>query len=611
MVDAQPLDFADIRGEQIGNLVRGAAYVSGESGQKAVYTKKEATCWVCGHTESVDVTSDPVLLFKLLTHEPFDFKPGDDIAKCREGKRHRWELHEADPPLMFQEVFMRGSMDSSEFIGRSTNRDYHGFLLGEVPECKDVALEGIPFANGKTFDVEFLISKATPKSSSIDTFELVPEEVKELQAYFSGRETLSDFKPLAVKVNPRIAGHDDAKLAVMLTYASPTWLDVKGQLRPGTMRVLLFGDARQGKGSIEDNLRQKIALGKHAIGETSSRTGITYTIDRDRGIIIWGVMVEADRGLVVIEALHKFPPEDLATMRETLVKLYVEVRRAYTARAWARTRVIADSNGRQELALYLYPCQAVRDLPEFKDQVDLTRWDLFIAFRSGDIDADAILDAQLKATDDETFLRNMRKIALWMWSRRPEQIIFTADATEEARTAFKALLADYSFPEIPLVHEDSLLTILKIATAFAALSFSSIDGVSLEVKASHVKLAAEFLTETLDALELKEYRESQGETVITEEDLKGYYAYLDASDVAAKVVEAISKGPKNSGDLAAITGHEASSIRHVCSDLKAREVVERVSQGYRLTKKGVRLYREFHTTKATDSTGKVKGGSEK
>ena len=439
----------------------------------------------------------------------------------------------------------------------------------------------------------------------------MPEEIGPMRRCFGALATLEEFRALAGSVNPRIAGHTDAKLAVLLAYCSPIWLNINGQLRPGAFRVMLFGDARQGKGSIEDYLRQKLLLGKHAIGETSSRTGITYTIDNDRGIIIWGVMVEADRGLVVLEALHKFPAEDLATMRETLVKLYVEVRRSFTSRAWARTRVIADSNTRQELALYIFPCQAVRDLPMFKDQVDVTRWDFYVPFRSGDIDADTITTAQLEGKDDVDFLENLRKLVLWVWSRRPEQIVFGMEAMKEAQEAFKDLLTDYALPDIPIVNEDSFLTLLKTAAAFAALSFSSTDGVKLEVKATHVTLAKEFITEILDALEMKEYRATRGEIKVTEQDRKEYYELLDRSEVAAKIVEAVAKGPRNSIDLSVETGHDASSLRRSCSELKQKGILDRVSQGYRLTKKGIVLWREFHATNATDATGKPRGGQEK
>jgi len=602
------LRFTDLGGELVGKRVVLRAHISGESGVKAVFAKFSAICTRCGTKRALDASSDPRLLHGLIVGEtPREILSGAGESCGEGGAPHNWVVTpSAESPLTYQRIVLRDTTLLDEpSSGPTSSSLLGGYLLGRVPQNKDVELEGTIVVNPRSSNIELLADSVSHDAPSPDLFDLKPDEIEALRSYFSPfSQSLESLESLASKCDPRIAGREQAKLAVLLAYLSPTWIEVSGQLRPGALRVMLFGDPRQGKGSVEDYLRQRLGLGKHAIGETSSRTGITYTIDSERGMVVWGVMVEADRGLVVLEALHKFPAEDLATMRETLAKLYVEVRRSFSARAWARTRVVADSNSRQEMGLYPYPCMALRELPCFKDQADLTRWDVAVPFRAGDVDPDSIAEATLHGVDDPLFLSNFKSLVLWAWSRSPRGIRFDEKAVEEARAAYKALLARYAVPEVPVVNEDSLLSLLRTSAAFAALTFSTPDGVTLEVNEEHVSLAMDFLEEVLEMLEVEDYKIMHGETVVTEEDRIEYSSLIRRGEVASKIVEALARGPRNSSGLAEDTGHEAPSIRRVCSELKALGVVEKVSPGYRLTKKGVQLWKEFHVTKVTEVTGK-------
>ena len=591
-----------------------SVHIAGESAVKAVFVKFSAACSRCGTKRALDLSSDPMSLYGLMVGEkPGEILPGAGGNTCTEGGiPHKWVVTPtAEPPLTYQSVVLRDTSVLDEpSSGPTSGSLLGGYLLGRVPQNKDVELEGTLVVNPKNSNIELLADAVRQNVPSLDLFDLKPDETEGLRSYFSPySQSLRSLEFLASKCNPRIAGREQAKLAVLLAYLSPTWIEVSGQLRPGTIRVMLFGDPRQGKGSVEDYLRQKLGLGKHAIGETSSRTGITYSIDSERGMVVWGVMVEADRGLVVLEALHKYPADDMATMRETLAKLYVEVRRSFSARAWARTRVVADSNSRQDMGLYSYSCMALRELPCFKDKADLTRWDLAIPFKAGEVNPDRIADVTLHGVDDPQFLSNLRSLVLWAWSRNPRSIRFDEKATEEVKSAYKDLLVRYAVAEVPVINEDSLLSLLRISAAFATLTFSTSDGVTLEVNGAHVRLAKEFVEEVLEMLEVEDYKIMHGETVVTEEDRKEYASLIRRSELASKIIEALVRGVRNSFDLADDIGHEAPSVRRICAEMKAMGVVEKVSPGYRLTKKGIQLWREFQVVKVTEVTEKGKPSS--
>ena len=620
----QVFTFARIPGELLGKHSTVSAYIAGESSTKACFVNYSAVCNYesCKKEIKIDLREDKRALFQLLAktsrgealvEEKLNQILNKDtgLQVCSVSKKgHFWTISPADPQVIYHEVALRDNIEEeSELEGQGNTRIYSGFIFGYVPEGKEVEATGILFSHPKTDEISFVVDKLSPAQQSIEGFELTKEEITQLENYCKPISDYDSSLRIAQKNNPRVANHDEAKLACILCYFSPTWLEINGQKKYGTMRVMLFGDPRQAKGTIENYLRQKIKLGKHAIGETSSRTGITYTIDTEKGLIIWGLLVEADKQLAIIEAIHKFPSEDLATMRETLVKLYIEVRRMYTAKALARTRIIADCNGRQELGIYPFKIKAVRDLPCFKDQVDVTRWDIFIPFASEEVKAPEITKANLTGQDDFQFLSMVKLLTMWAWSRKPDQIIFSDEAKTEAENQFKALLEKYSTAEIPVIHEDSFFSILRMAAAFAVLNFSTVDGVSINVEKNHIMNACKLLERSFELLEVEDYKAIIGSGVLTEEDYKAFASQVDPNSVADTIVQALTMGPKNSVDLASITGHEASSIRRTAATLQNAGFLTKKATGYTLTSKGVKAWkrqameqRSANATNATNAT---------
>ena len=596
LTTAEDFSFSNIKGEHLGHNQTVRAYISGESNTKATFVRYDAECVVCGATATIDLSTDPQALLKKFLHADIVVNP-PNVSLCDNGGAHKWALKEKDPPLTYQEIYVRDGLENNEEGKRSSNRDYHGYITGSAPDYKEVKLEGIPLINSKTDNIEFIVNHAEAAESSVDGFQVPPEDLPKLKEYFGKRATLDEYLDFAKKNNPRIAGHEMAKLGVLLTYLSPIWIEVNGQRKAGTIRTMLLGDPRTGKGSIEDYLRLHVRMGKHAIGETSSRTGITYTIDTERGIIIWGVMVEADRGLVVIEALHKFPAEDLATMRETLVKQYVEVRRSFSSKAWARTRIVADSNGRQEMHLYPWACMAIRNLECFKDQVDITRWDMYFPFWSGEVDSNSITDAMLEGKDDPDFLLNIKELIMWAWSRLTSDITFSGEALGEARVKYSELLREFSLPDIPLIHEDSFYSLLRIATAFAILSFSTKDGIVVSVEACHIDLAAQFLRNMMEALGVSDYKTVIGEKKLDEDDYEKFVEAMSSSEVLSQAINELVKGQKNSTELANLTQRNAGWIREQLSPLERTGLLAKASKGYRLTAIGIEAWRKYQRAK--------------
>ena len=608
-----PISFSNLRAEHIGRLVSVEGFISGESPVKAAYTKYLVRCEECGVEGEINLREEPLALFEALAlrgnegrvrAKAIELFRLQNVGEC---KHRRVSASPVQPMALFYIINLREFLEKTE---DSTARGCRAYLLDEVTKEKDVQITGYLAVNPLTANVELLGLKTEPLDGVFKDFSLAAKEVEELRSYFGGHGALEDFLRLAEKNNPRIAGRGEAKLAGMLAWVSPTWIIINDERRAGVLRVLFFGDPRTGKGRTGCYLHEKLGLGKHAIGETSSRTGLSYTIEPDQPMIIWGALVEADKTILVVEALHKFPPDDMATLREALVKLCVEVRRRVTAKAWARTRIIADANPRKEMAAYPFRCMALRDLECFKDAVDITRWDLLIPFCAGDVSEGEMVKAITEGKDDLQFLQLFRKLVLWAWSLRPEDITFTKEAINKARECFEEKKRNYASPDIPVIHEDTFFVLLKLAAAFAVLTFSTPDGKRLEVREEHVRLADEFMEKIIDMLELPEYIAWRGCGALTEEEYAAFSSEVKESDVLKSVMEILLSGPATSTELANQTGHNPSWIRNKIAQLKALGLVSRTSKGYVLTTKGVQAWRRFtqHTQQTQQNKQLGKGG---
>ncbi len=363
-------------------------YISGESARKGIPNILRFTCQACGNSD--EVTLGKKDLFDRITglKNPSNFVNLSKLhsTTCIGGEPHFISVMGLDPPLTYHEIAARDVL-ASDFSDVGVHHPYSStYLLGEVPLSKEAILHGHLYLNKRRNNaIEFLVEWAEPSEASLEGFAITEQDFVELQQHFGKLTVLDDYCALAQKNNPRIAGRTESKLATLLVWTSATWIHVNGVEKPATLRCFNFGDARTGKGEIGNYIQQRIRLGKHAIGETSSRTGITYTIDSERKMILWGALVEGDRTLVVLEAMHQFPPEDLSTMREAFAKLRVEVRRSVTAEAHARTRVIADANAPKEAGHVPLPLPRSQRSKCFKDSVDVTRWSFFIPFGAEDV----------------------------------------------------------------------------------------------------------------------------------------------------------------------------------------------------------------------------------
>ncbi|MCP8320513.1 MAG: hypothetical protein H3Z52_06195, partial [archaeon] len=399
----QPLDerflihLWKLGAEYVGKRGLIKAMIAGESEPKAFHPIIEARCSKCNSKAEADLVSQDALralvsiLARDLTVEQI-MRDSLPIGGCVDEGQHFWIVEETGDPQDYRELFLRDIIGLEEMAERSvTARNYKAFIIGKPPSEKKALVDAEVVVAPKTNELTLLIKDVTPIGELGEEFKLTDEDIKKLKQFqelnFEGTLNLSD-----IYIAPQIVGRAFAKLCSLLTASSVTWIKIGFITERGCLRCLFIGDPRVGKGSIVESYSENMKIGEHGMGEAASRAGLLYFVDPESNTLIWGLLVQADLGLVAVEGLHGLPSEQLAEFREALHNMRVEVSKKVSGSAWARVRILADGNTPIPMANEVYPALAITKVRCLQDPIDVTRWDLMMPFASTDVSPEKIAE---------------------------------------------------------------------------------------------------------------------------------------------------------------------------------------------------------------------------
>jgi Mn-dependent DtxR family transcriptional regulator/DNA-directed RNA polymerase subunit M/transcription elongation factor TFIIS len=578
--------------------------VSAETQQKAVNTKYNAHCEKCGESREIDLLAPEMAdtLIQLLTKSSRaeftinKFLPRK-VGAGDEKHSHKWLLTpiEASDYRILQIRDLVGLEEVSE--KSLVARDYTAYFLSTLTSNKTLVLDGEVFVNPRNDDLTFLSTRAHPLANSVEDFRLDERKTLELKKLLSSNNYEELLSLADCTIAPIIVGRALAKLASLVATCSPNWFRVKGveDPVPGCIKLMLVGDKRTGKGTIARWYYYTLAVSEHGIGESASRAGLLYCVDSDKKMILWGLLPQADLGLATIEGLHGISSDQLAEFREALVSQKVKVNKKVTGEAWCRARIIADANASKNLKDFVFPVQAILSVPCFLDPVDIVRWDLFVAFDEDSVSMRQI--TELKAPPGRPLpLDILRNLVMFAWSRKIDQIVVTDEAIEYARKSVVENLSKYRTGEIPLLHNGSLWSLLRISIAFAILTFS-VEGENVLILQRHAEMAENLIKELLDQWEIEQYIRNMGATTVTDEDLDELINWLKGKEAACAVLRELSIRSWQGNDLAKRIGYDDGHTRNTMSQLRSRELVMRRAGSYTLTAKGAALVKKQFLSK--------------
>lgn len=381
-----------------------------------------------------------------------------------------------------------------------------GFHVGHgIPSNTPLTIVARTLAEPRSQYAVHQFHEAEPMAGDADAFEVNSQVIRDLSVFqpAEGQTIWDKFEEIHIDLEANVTHIWQRRLmafAVDMAWHSILRFPFHGSLHPrGWVETFVLGDSGQGKSELVTRLRDWYGVGELVMGEDAGRTGLTYSIQSNerRWFLAWGVVPLNDRRLVIIDEFSGLDPAEFEKMSGLRSSGVLRVHKVISDTTFARTRLIFLSNPGQPgrpsrtLGTYAYGVVALKELipkPE-----DIRRIDLVIAVRSGEVPAEIVNRLSLPRVEPIYASDLCRQLVLWAWSRRPDDVVWSAAATRTCLEAAGDMGARY-WHDPPIVEPaDQRLKIARLACAAAARTFSTDDGSRLLVEPRHVEFAVRLM----------------------------------------------------------------------------------------------------------------------
>lgn len=445
------------------------------------------------------------------------------VSQC---SRPNIEVHESaniEELRLIPELDTDNSAGDVEYVSRT------GFLLGHgLRTNRSYRVIGYAHPHPKTQATVHLLREAIPSQDNISAFELTDEVRAQLQVFDAGddveaklRDVYDDFR---LNVH-RIQGRFEMQVAFDLVWHSAIAFYFNGSfVRRGWTECMVIGDSGQGKTEMAMALLNHYRMGERVQAEQATMAGLLGGLEKlgDTWILSWGKLALNDKRLLVVDETQGLQSNQIEALSDVRATGVAEITKIRTERTNARCRIIwlANPSTGRPLAQYNQGVLAVKDV--FHKPEDVRRLDFAIATASGDVALDDINALHGEPVAPRYSSEACRNLVLWAWSRTPDQVRFTPEATQAILSAAMTLGKQYH-PSIPLVEPaDERLKVARLAAAVAARVYSTdAAGDVLLVRPEHVAFVSSYLQRIYEAASMSygEYSRQQqaGERLDPEE----------------------------------------------------------------------------------------------
>jgi len=384
------------------------------------------------------------------------------------------------------------------------------YTIGGLPvaENKYYELSGYVFPHPKTMEATIMVKGAKPLQDVVESFKL-DESVKEQLAILQpAAYTPEDINTkLAAIMNDltynvtKIVDRDEILLGALLTYHSVLRFNVPWDNEPirGWVEWKLMGDTATGKSHLIGRLQQFIGLGNRINAESTGRTGLTYKMEQagtggGAWYIVWGSWPLSDKELLWLDEDQGIDKEVYGEMTLARSDGRLEVKRAVTAETPCRVRAIFTGNVPKGNRLSDYG-QGVRALKDIFNNEDIRRFDFAAFMKSSDVPVEQY-NQELPTYPRIVSPEIMKNSVLFAWSRKPEHVTLTAEATDRILEVAMELSKIYgNAADVPIVSpSDQRNKVARLAVALATLTHSVDEsGERIVVWPGHVDYIGEYL----------------------------------------------------------------------------------------------------------------------
>lgn len=368
-----------------------------------------------------------------------------------------------------------------------------------------VRVVGTTYPSPKEQESVFQSWSLAPVESSLDTYEVAPEDVKLMERFRPARRqtALRKMGEIARDLQDnvtRVIGRLDLHIAMDLVWHSALSFDFAGETEHrGWLELLVVGDARTGKTKVADSLSRHYGFGRVVSCESASIPGLLGAVKPMPGgkgwTLEWGAIPLNDKRLVVLDEAGGLGPERIAQLSSLRSSGVAEIIKAESERTNARTRLIWLTNPWQNVAgmkKWMYGVQAIQ--PVIGNQEDIARFDFAMSVGTDDVPMEEINRFQATPRPHVYTSEACHALIRWVWSRRRDDVVWERGAEEQVYEEALKLGKEY-VPDPPLIQGQNVRSkIARIAVAIAARTFSTDEThTKIVVTKEHVGCAVTFL----------------------------------------------------------------------------------------------------------------------
>jgi hypothetical protein len=435
------------------------------------------------------------------------------------------------------------------FIARPTGKERTrkgggsrpAYLLGQTIESNSVyVLEGYTTVEPKTQAVTHVFRNAEKQTNDVESFNLSLHKHSELNQFCVSKNNSDAMFTMLSKLYTsyshnvtKIYNREDLHMCIDMLFRSVLSFKFDNEfVKKGWMETMVMGDTRCGKGFVAEKLMEYFGVGEVVNGENCSFAGLVGGLQQlnNHWVITWGKIPMNDCGVLVVDESGGLEENMWGKLSRIRSEGIAEITKIQTETANARTRLVWLCNPpNRMMSSYTYGIQAINDL--VKAPEDIARFDYVLAVAHDEVKGSEINQRRdpLPVIYDPKL---EQELIMWCWSRKPDEVKFTREATKEIYSRSISLENLYDF-SIPLIQVENVrFKIAKLAIAFAARFYSNMnDGKILLVKASHVECAIVFLDriyakEASGYTAYSEMKKSEDE-MVTPEKLEHIKKYFD------------------------------------------------------------------------------------
>lgn len=409
-----------------------------------------------------------------------------------------FEMH-VEEVYNIEEVRVIPEIDYSPKDIDYTTRNIYSISHG-IRTNKGYIMEGITLPDPNTQYATQIISKIKPTEFSFDQFEMNKDVIKKLKIFQSNEDIEKKLeeihKDLTYNVT-KIYERYDLLTGIDLVYHSPIQFNyMKNKVIKGWAELLILGDTRSGKTETLTRIIDHYKAGELVTGENISYAGLVGGMQQvqQRWNISWGKIPLNDRRLIVLDEISSMDPETISNMSGIRSSGIAEITKIQVEKTNARTRLIWLSNPRsgRKLDTYNHGVMAIKELIGRVE--DIARFDLAITCASNEVDISK-MSQYIKLKVPHKYTGELCHLLInWVWSRKPEEVVFEKDVEEFILECSNILSKKYS-SDIPLVEPaEERIKIARLSISLAARLFSTdISGEKIVVKKIHVEYICNFL----------------------------------------------------------------------------------------------------------------------